>query len=158
MLLETLRQPVTGLALLGFHQAAWCSTFSCLKIPQIRDSAGFQVSLSKKTKLFANECISLICKHIFIDLDVIRTHTKMLGYREASLSWLPIYEGDKPPPHAVEADKEIYVIRARHQDDVLPGKWPLHIGHIAHLPFHDLEVEVTTFEVLCDTGLYSGKS
>ncbi|GAA34696.2 hypothetical protein CLF_102703 [Clonorchis sinensis] len=82
----------------------------------------------------------------------------MLGYREASLSWLPIYEGDKPPPHAVEADKEIYVIRARHQDDVLPGKWPLHIGHIAHLPFHDLEVEVTTFEVLCDTGLYSGKS
>ncbi|KER25128.1 hypothetical protein X801_02621 [Opisthorchis viverrini] len=82
----------------------------------------------------------------------------MLGYREASLSWLPIYKGDRAPPHAVEAEKEIHVIRARHQDDVLPGKWPLHIGHIAHLPFHDLEVEVTTFEVLCDTGLYSGKA
>ncbi|KAG5449571.1 hypothetical protein CSKR_101562 [Clonorchis sinensis] len=30
------------------HEAAWCSTFSCLKSSQTRDSAGFQVSLSQK--------------------------------------------------------------------------------------------------------------
>ncbi|KAG5450756.1 hypothetical protein CSKR_112036 [Clonorchis sinensis] len=29
------------------HEAAWCSTFSCLKTSQTRDSAGFQVSLSQ---------------------------------------------------------------------------------------------------------------
>ncbi|KER29035.1 hypothetical protein T265_04224 [Opisthorchis viverrini] len=29
------------------HEAAWCSTFSCLRTSQTRDSAGFQVSLSK---------------------------------------------------------------------------------------------------------------
>ncbi|KAG5442214.1 hypothetical protein CSKR_100200 [Clonorchis sinensis] len=46
-LLKTLRQPTTGFALLGAHQqleheAAWCSTFSCLKTSQTGDSAGFQ--------------------------------------------------------------------------------------------------------------------
>ncbi|KER26403.1 hypothetical protein T265_06324 [Opisthorchis viverrini] len=30
------------------HEAAWCSTFSCLEISQMRDPARFQVSLSKK--------------------------------------------------------------------------------------------------------------
>ncbi|KAG5447218.1 hypothetical protein CSKR_113521 [Clonorchis sinensis] len=30
------------------HEAAWCSTFSCLKTSQTGDSAGFQVSLSQK--------------------------------------------------------------------------------------------------------------
>ncbi|KAG5441710.1 hypothetical protein CSKR_113433 [Clonorchis sinensis] len=34
--------------------AAWCSTFSCLETSQTRDSAGFQVSLSQKTKLICN--------------------------------------------------------------------------------------------------------
>ncbi|KAG5448021.1 hypothetical protein CSKR_106608 [Clonorchis sinensis] len=29
------------------HEAAWCSTFSCLETSQTRDSAGFQVSLSQ---------------------------------------------------------------------------------------------------------------
>ncbi|KAG5447025.1 hypothetical protein CSKR_108875 [Clonorchis sinensis] len=31
------------------HEAAWCSTFSCLKTSQTEDSAGFQVSISQKT-------------------------------------------------------------------------------------------------------------
>ncbi|KAG5440985.1 hypothetical protein CSKR_109696 [Clonorchis sinensis] len=29
------------------HEAAWCSTFSCLETSQTRDSSGFQVSLSQ---------------------------------------------------------------------------------------------------------------
>ncbi|KAG5453187.1 hypothetical protein CSKR_112749 [Clonorchis sinensis] len=29
------------------YEAAWCSTFSCLKTSQTRDSAGFQVSVSQ---------------------------------------------------------------------------------------------------------------
>ncbi|TGZ68756.1 hypothetical protein CRM22_004090 [Opisthorchis felineus] len=82
----------------------------------------------------------------------------MLGYREASLSWLPIFRGDKPPPHAVQADRKLYVIRSRHKEDVLPGKWAPHVGHITHLPYDGVEIIVSTFEVLCDTGLYSGKS
>ncbi|KER27623.1 hypothetical protein T265_05345 [Opisthorchis viverrini] len=61
-LLKISRQPTTDFALLGTHQlgtapefpstrlqheAAWCSTFSCLRTSQTRDSAGLQVSLSK---------------------------------------------------------------------------------------------------------------
>ncbi|KER24373.1 hypothetical protein T265_07933 [Opisthorchis viverrini] len=33
------------------HEAAWCSTFSCLRTSRTRDSAGFQVSLSKKHRI-----------------------------------------------------------------------------------------------------------
>ncbi|KER27411.1 hypothetical protein T265_05518 [Opisthorchis viverrini] len=29
------------------HEAVWCSTFSCLRTSQTRDSAGFQVILSQ---------------------------------------------------------------------------------------------------------------
>ncbi|KAG5445311.1 hypothetical protein CSKR_105796 [Clonorchis sinensis] len=53
-LLKILRQPTTGFALLGAHQqleheAAWCSTFSCLETSQTGDLAGFQVRGSKPT-------------------------------------------------------------------------------------------------------------
>ncbi|KAG5443759.1 hypothetical protein CSKR_111008 [Clonorchis sinensis] len=41
------------------HEAACCSTFSCLEASQTRDSGGFQVNLAKPN-LFVNECISLI--------------------------------------------------------------------------------------------------
>ncbi|KAG5452604.1 hypothetical protein CSKR_100455 [Clonorchis sinensis] len=41
------------------HEAAWCSTFSCLETSQTRDSAGFQVSLSQ------NQICLQMC--VFID-------------------------------------------------------------------------------------------
>ncbi|KER31791.1 hypothetical protein T265_02023 [Opisthorchis viverrini] len=45
VLLENRRSRFTGKRLK--HEAAWRSTFSCLRTSQTRDSAGFQVSLSK---------------------------------------------------------------------------------------------------------------
>ncbi|XP_018647660.1 hypothetical protein Smp_003610.1 [Schistosoma mansoni] len=58
--------------------------------------------------------------------------------RQAHLSWLPAYAKQTPPPHAVAAELNIYVIRGRINDDVIPGKWPVHLD---------------SFEVLCNTQL-----
>ncbi|KAG5444010.1 hypothetical protein CSKR_106215 [Clonorchis sinensis] len=42
------RQNLVGMQMSQLeHEAAWGSTFSCLKSSQTRDSAGFQVSLSQ---------------------------------------------------------------------------------------------------------------
>ncbi|KER26813.1 LOW QUALITY PROTEIN: hypothetical protein T265_13930 [Opisthorchis viverrini] len=46
-LLKILGQPTTGFALRLKHEAAWCSTFSCLTTSQTRYSAGFQSLFEK---------------------------------------------------------------------------------------------------------------
>ncbi|CAH8430831.1 unnamed protein product [Schistosoma turkestanicum] len=72
--------------------------------------------------------------------------------RQAHLSWLPAFSKNIPPPHAVEAVPGIYVIRGRHNGDVIPGKWrkDLGKGYISH---GGSEVELDSFEVLCNTSL-----
>ncbi|KER30033.1 hypothetical protein T265_03412 [Opisthorchis viverrini] len=52
-MLKTGRRPTTDFGLLGAHQrlkheAACCSTFSCLRTSQTRDSGGFQKSFSQR--------------------------------------------------------------------------------------------------------------
>ncbi|KAG5442665.1 hypothetical protein CSKR_111907, partial [Clonorchis sinensis] len=48
------------------HEAAWCSTFSCLKTSQTGDSAGFQSnSLSEDKKPLRVSRNALICKSIW---------------------------------------------------------------------------------------------
>ncbi|KAA3676399.1 uncharacterized protein DEA37_0007879 [Paragonimus westermani] len=61
--------------------------------------------------------------------------------KQAHLSWLPVYPGESPPPHAVDAGSRVYVIRCRHEQDVIPGKWPYDLGGIAHIPYHGKEIE-----------------
>ncbi|CAH8435429.1 unnamed protein product [Schistosoma margrebowiei] len=72
--------------------------------------------------------------------------------RQAHLSWLPAYAKQTPPPHAVEADVNIYVIRGRVNDDVIPGKWIVKFGK-GYVPYGGKEVELDSFEVLCNTSL-----
>ncbi|KAF5398465.1 Natterin-4 [Paragonimus heterotremus] len=74
--------------------------------------------------------------------------------KQAHLSWLPVYPGESPPPHAVDAGNRVYVIRCRHEEDVIPGKWPYDLGGIAHIPYNGKEIEVNSFEVLCNTSLF----
>ncbi|XP_018647661.1 hypothetical protein Smp_003610.1 [Schistosoma mansoni] len=72
--------------------------------------------------------------------------------RQAHLSWLPAYAKQTPPPHAVAAELNIYVIRGRINDDVIPGKWPVHLGK-GYISYDGKEIELDSFEVLCNTQL-----
>ncbi|KER25215.1 hypothetical protein T265_14258, partial [Opisthorchis viverrini] len=42
------------------HEAAWCSTFSCLRTPQAKDSAGFQC--------LQNPGVQKACEENLVDL------------------------------------------------------------------------------------------
>ncbi|CAH8289271.1 unnamed protein product [Heterobilharzia americana] len=72
--------------------------------------------------------------------------------RQVHLSWLPGYSGQAPPPHAVQAEPGIYVIRGRTNDDVIPGKWLIKLGK-AFISYDCKEIELNNFEVLCNTNL-----
>ncbi|CAL8071727.1 unnamed protein product [Calicophoron daubneyi] len=78
------------------------------------------------------------------------------GTRQAHLSWLPVYEGTPPPPHAVEAEPGMYVIRRRHEEDVIPGKWPYRFEK-GYISYGGEEIQVDSFEVLCNTSLSAAR-
>lgn len=74
--------------------------------------------------------------------------------REVSLSWLPVYPNNPPPPNAIEAQPGMFVIRGRERSDVIPGKWLARSGGAGYIPFDGREKIVNSFEVLCNTSLY----
>ncbi|KAG5451004.1 hypothetical protein CSKR_105243 [Clonorchis sinensis] len=76
------------------HEAAWCSTFSCLETSQTRDSAGFQASLSQN-----QICLQMILNdwgEMVQWLGCEFTHRKVRGSKPTSASRLPLSRLGKP--------------------------------------------------------------
>ncbi|THD27200.1 DM9 domain-containing protein [Fasciola hepatica] len=81
-------------------------------------------------------------------------HGSQQSTTEVSLSWIPAFSNSSPPPNAVEAKPGLIVIRVREVSDVLPGKWPTE-AECAYIPYGGREKSANSFEVLCNTSLYS---
>ncbi|KAA3679827.1 uncharacterized protein DEA37_0008843 [Paragonimus westermani] len=65
---------------------------------------------------------------------------------QMTLSWVPAKDGHVPK-HAIEAGPGVYVCRADHDGEKVPGK--LHFGHpCAYFPYGGQEVSRDEYEVL----------
>ncbi|CAL8071719.1 unnamed protein product [Calicophoron daubneyi] len=73
------------------------------------------------------------------------------GPNAGGVNWIPSNPNCEPPPDAVKAKDGMYVIRARVEGDIIPGKWVVGNG-MAYIPYGGKEVEVAQFEVLCIPG------
>ncbi|KAF5400718.1 Natterin-4 [Paragonimus heterotremus] len=73
------------------------------------------------------------------------------GY-QMTLSWVPDKEG-RAPENAIEAGPGVYVCRAQHADEYMPGKViPAH--GCAYVCYDGQEHGKTRYEVLCNTAVH----
>ncbi|VDP71923.1 unnamed protein product [Echinostoma caproni] len=72
---------------------------------------------------------------------------------EVTLSWIPVDANGTLPTNAIEAKPGLYIIRAHHESDIIPGKWSGTTPQ-ASVSYGGHEIKVTKFEVLCDTSVF----
>ncbi|VDP79603.1 unnamed protein product [Echinostoma caproni] len=74
-------------------------------------------------------------------------------FNEIALSWIPVDVKATVPTNAVEAKPGLYIIRARHESDIIPGKWSGTTPE-ASVSYGGEEFSVIEFEVLCNTSVF----
>ncbi|CAL8106691.1 unnamed protein product [Calicophoron daubneyi] len=62
--------------------------------------------------------------------------------------WVECKATNPPPPDAVKAEGEVYVIRQKYKGDLIPGKWPVRLKK-GYISYGGREIELSSFEVLC---------
>ncbi|VDP71926.1 unnamed protein product [Echinostoma caproni] len=77
-------------------------------------------------------------------------------FNEVALSWIPVDAKSTVPTNAVEAKPGLYIIRARHEYDIIPGKWSGTTPH-AFVSYGCGEIKVTKFDVLCNTSVFQNR-
>ncbi|VDP94595.1 unnamed protein product [Echinostoma caproni] len=75
---------------------------------------------------------------------------------EVQLSWVPVDAKGTLPPNAIEAKPGVYIIRAFHESDLIPGKWSGTTPH-AFVSYGCGEIQVSKFEVLCNTSVFQNR-
>ncbi|VDP71928.1 unnamed protein product [Echinostoma caproni] len=75
---------------------------------------------------------------------------------EVALSRVPVDVKRTVPPNAVEAKPGLYIIRANREFHLIPGKWNGTTPH-AFVPHGCAAVEVSKFEVLCNTPVFPNR-
>ncbi|KAG5442291.1 Natterin-4 [Clonorchis sinensis] len=72
------------------------------------------------------------------------------GY-QMTLSWIPA-ECGTVPPNALDAGGKVYVCRAEHDGEILPGKL-MGATRSAYVSLSGKEYEKLVYDVLCETGV-----
>ncbi|KAF5400719.1 Natterin-4 [Paragonimus heterotremus] len=80
---------------------------------------------------------------------------KFSGGYQMTLSWIPAKDGCLPE-RAVEAGNGVYVCRAKHNDEMIPGRLLPQNGR-AYIPHGGLELPKEKYEVLCNTSVQCHK-
>ncbi|KAF8566972.1 hypothetical protein P879_08521 [Paragonimus westermani] len=76
------------------------------------------------------------------------------GY-QMTLSWIPAKDGYLPE-RAIDAGHGVYVCRAKHNDEMIPGRLLPQNGR-AYISHGGLELPKEKYEVLCNTSVQSHK-
>ncbi|CAH8508364.1 unnamed protein product [Dicrocoelium dendriticum] len=72
------------------------------------------------------------------------------GY-QMTLSWVP-YRGGPLPDRAIEAGDGVYVCRAKHEGEMIPGKF-VSCYNTAYTAYGGIEHKKQHFEFLCDSAV-----
>ncbi|KAF6769494.1 hypothetical protein AHF37_12592 [Paragonimus kellicotti] len=76
------------------------------------------------------------------------------GY-QMTLSWIPAKDGYLPE-RAIEAGNGVYVCRAKHNNEMIPGRLLPQNGR-AYISHGGLELPKKKYEVLCNTSVQCHK-
>ncbi|CAL8093534.1 unnamed protein product [Calicophoron daubneyi] len=78
-----------------------------------------------------------------------RSMSKLLREENPGLSWIRDSHGHVPP-NAVKVQNGVYVARIEYKGDIVPGK-VVSKYKLGYIPYEGREVELSNYEVLCDT-------
>nr|CAH8823980.1 unnamed protein product [Trichobilharzia regenti] len=70
---------------------------------------------------------------------------------QISVSWIPQKHGEYPS-NAISVDKDVFVVRCKHEDEYIPGKL-IPENKKCYCPYNGRELSFSKYEVLCDTSI-----
>ncbi|VDP97866.1 unnamed protein product [Trichobilharzia regenti] len=87
----------------------------------------------------------------FLNKNTLQLMSKIGQGIQISVSWIPQKHGEYPS-NAISVDKDVFVVRCKHEDEYIPGKL-IPENKKCYCPYNGRELSFSKYEVLCDTSI-----